>query len=120
MSNHENDSLDAPYDFATVNQDHHLDMGEAWLRLQRNGDFKKIIMEGYLTQKTLASTSLLAVPQERNRRVEIMEDLIAGSNLQFYFKMIENFYEGAKDPILSDDEEEAAALVEADIASGMQ
>jgi hypothetical protein len=91
----------------TTNIEHHVVMGEALGRLRDNPDFKLVIQEGYLKEKALASVSLLGVPQERNRRVEIMEDLIAGSNLQFYFAMIEQFYEGAKAPILSDDEQEA-------------
>ena len=36
-----------------------------------------------------------------------MEDLIAGSNLQYFFMQVDQFYEGAKNPILSDEEEEA-------------
>jgi len=105
MSNSETITQD---DLMTADLDHAIDMGEAWLRLQRNGDFKKIITEGYLKEKVLASHSLLAVPQikDKGRRPDVIEDLIASSNLKFYFKIIEHEYEGAKNPILSDDEEE--------------
>jgi hypothetical protein len=50
---------------------------------------------------------LLAVPQikKANERPDVMEDLIAISNLQYFFKQIDGFYEGAKDPVLSDQEE---------------
>ena len=72
-------------------------------------------MEGYLKQKALDSVSLLAVPQMRNDRAAIMEDLICGSNLQYFFRWIENQYEAAQNPILSDEEEaEMAALEEAE------
>ncbi len=96
-----------PTDFATVSLDHAIGMGEAWLRLQRNGDFKKVIMNGYCRDKVLATHSLLAVPQikDKGQRPDCFEDLIASSNLMFYFRVIEHEYEGAKNPILSDDEE---------------
>ena len=92
----------------TIDINHHVTMGEALERLRNNPDFKLVIEEGYLKEKALASVSLLGVPQERPRRIDIMEDLIASSNLQFFFSMIEQFYAGAKAPILSDEEEEKA------------
>jgi hypothetical protein len=100
--------------------DHHIAMGEAWNRLQRNGDFKKIITNGYLKDKVLASASLLAVPQiqAEGRRAAIMEDIIAASNLGYFFKMIEMQYEGAKNPILSDEERVAFEEAQAEEAAG--
>lgn len=87
--------------------EHHILMGEALARLKDNPDFKKVVLDGYLQDKVLASVSLLAVPQiqEQGRRPGVMEDLVASSNLQYYFRQIEQFYEGAKNPILSDEEE---------------
>ncbi len=95
-------------DLETKSLEEAIVLGEAWKRLQRNGDFKKIIMEGYLRDKVLASVSLLAVPQiqQRGERAGVMEDLVAASNLQFFFRWIENQYEAALNPILSDEEEE--------------
>lgn len=87
-------------------KEHHLKMGEALKRLSKNGDFKMLITEGYLKGKVMASWSLLAVPQEREQRAQIMEDLIAQSHLSFFFQMVEQFYEGAKNPILTDEEQE--------------
>lgn len=91
----------------TIEINHHLDMGEALNRLRKNPDFQKVISEGYCKDKALASVSLLGVPQisDQGKRPGVMEDLISISNLQFYFMQIDNFYEGAKDPVLSDDEE---------------
>ena len=99
--------------------EHAISMGEAWQRLQRNGDFKKIITNGYLNEKVLASVSLLGVPQMKGDRGSVMEDLVSASNLQFFFKMIEAQYEGAKNPILSDEEqaEFEAAQAEAEAAA---
>lgn len=87
--------------------EHHLTMGEALHRLYKNPDFQKVIMEGYLKDKVLASVSLLGVPQisENGKRSGVMEDLVSASNLQFFFRQVEQFYEGAKQPILSDEEE---------------
>jgi hypothetical protein len=89
----------------TIEIDHHLDMGEALIRLKKNPDFQKVILDGYLKEKVLASVSLLGVPQMKGDRGGVMEDLVAASNLQFFFSQVEGFYEGAKNPILSDDEE---------------
>lgn len=98
----------------TIEQEHNLLMGEALERLQKNPDFQKVIMDGYLKDKVLASVSLLSVPQisENGKRPGVMEDLVSASNLQYYFKMIEHFYEGAKNPILSDEEEQELADAE--------
>ena len=102
MSNQNNDELMSENDAAT---EHHLTMGEALDRLRQNPDFKTVILNGYLKEKVLASVSLLGVPQEKARRVDVMEDLIAGSNLQYFFSMVDQFHHGAKDPVLSDEEE---------------
>lgn len=87
--------------------DHAIKMGKALERLRDNQDFKDLILDGYLKEKVIASVSLLAVPQikAQGRRPDIMEDLIAASNLQFFFQMVEQNYEGALDPVLSDQEE---------------
>lgn len=105
MSNHE--------ELATIDTTHDVEMGEALARLEKNADFKKVIMDGYCGEKAEASVSLLAVPQIKaeGRRADIMEDLVSISNLKFYFQMIKQFHEAATDPILSS-EEEAELLAE--------
>jgi len=116
MSNSEQ----AEHDLMTASLDHAISMGEAWLRLQKNGDFKKVIMNGYLRDKVLASHSLLAVPQikDKGRRQDVIEAMIASSNLGYFFKIIEHEYEGAKNPVLSDDEEQEMAKLAAEEAAG--
>lgn len=91
----------------TIEMEHHLQMGEALNRLRDNPDFKRVITDGYLKDKVLASVSLLSVPQiqDQGKRSGVMEDLIAASNLQYFFATVDNFYEGCKNPILSDEEE---------------
>ena len=66
----------------------HIKMGEAFARLEKDPDFKLIVNEGYLKQKVLDSVSLLAVPSRRNERVNVLEDLVAASNLEYFFMMI--------------------------------
>jgi len=97
--------------------DHHIMMGEALLRLEKNSDFKKLILQGYLEDKVLASVSLLGVPQIRDKgeRSAVLEDLVSASNLQYFFQQVRAFHEGAKNPVLSDEEQaELDALGEAD------
>lgn len=104
MSNQEQ----AQVELETIEQEHNLIMGEAYLRLQKNPDFQKVIVEGYLKEKVMASVSLLAVPQimDQGKRPGVFEDIIAASNLSYFFKTVEAFYEGALNPCLSDEEEE--------------
>lgn len=84
----------------------HIEMGEALNRLKENPDFKMVILEGYLKREVLNSVSLLSVPQisEKGKRPGVMEDLISASNLQYFFQVIDSFYQGAIDPILTDEE----------------
>ena len=104
MSNPELDEL-----YTTDNREeieHAIQMGEALERLEQNKDFQTFILKGYLEGKVLASFSLLGVPQMQGKRGNIMEDLVAASNLKYFLQMTRLAYEGAKKPILSDDEEE--------------
>ena len=88
--------------------DHAVKMGEALKRLRENQDFKDLIEEGYLKTKVLASVSLLAVPQikAQGRRADVMEDIGAASNLQYFLQMVENAYGEIVNPVYSDAEEE--------------
>lgn len=115
MSNPEQKQIE----LETASLEHAIGMGEAWLRLQKNGDFKKIILNGYLRDKVLASHSLLAVPQikDKGQRQNVIEDMIASSNLAYFFKIIEHEYEGAKNPVFSDEEEQEMSELEAQEAA---
>lgn len=108
MSNPENEEL------ATIDNTADLLMGEALERLENNPDYKLVIEQGYLQDSVLNSMSLLAVPQMRQDRPGVMEDLVAASNLKYYLLTLRKFYEGAKNPILSDEEEEEIAAAEAE------
>ena len=86
--------------------DHDIKMGEAWERLKKDPDYITVFEEGYLKQKVLDTVSLIGVPQNREngKRIGLYEDLNAASNLQYFLFMIEQFYAGAKDPVLTDEE----------------
>jgi len=60
---------------------------EALERLEKNKDFKKVILEGYFKDKAINGVSLLASPQiKRNgARTDVMEALIAISQLEDFF-----------------------------------
>ena len=96
----------------TIDISHAVVMGEALNRLRNNEDFKTVIEEGYLKDNVLASWSLLGVPQMHGQRSGIMEDMVSAANLKYFFAMVDNQYEGATNPILSDEEE--AELAEAE------
>jgi len=72
---------------------HYAAMKEALDRLRENADFKLLITEGYMRDKALDSVSLLAEPATKANgdRPNIMEDLVAISNLEYFFKMVTTF-----------------------------
>lgn len=71
---------------------------EALKRLEQNKDFQTLILEGYLGEKALSSVSLLARPdiKKRNERGDVMEDLVAISNLRYYLFMVRQLGESAE------------------------
>ena len=74
----------------TVDVQYWVDMLESLERLEKSPDFKKVMLDGYIREKALDSVSLLANPaiKKRNERGDVMEDLVAISNLQYYLRMI--------------------------------
>jgi hypothetical protein len=83
-------------------------LGEALANLERNKDFQTLILNGYMRDKVLESVSLLGHHdiKKQGLRPEVMEDLVASSNLGEYFRMVKNFHAGA----LADYEELDAEL----------
>ena len=77
-------------------------------RLFENKDFQKVILDGYFKEKALGAVSCLSEPGfiERNQRGSLMEELVAISNLQYYFKMIRNFAASANQAKQEIEEEE--------------
>lgn len=87
----------AQIELETVEMQHWVTMGEDLKFLKENPQFQRVIMNGYLRDKALDSVSMLADPGvlRRGERPAVMEDLVAGSNLQYFFSMIEGMYAGA-------------------------
>jgi len=77
---------------------------EALERLEQNEDFNKVILEGYFRDKAVNGVSLLASPQikAQGKRADIMEALVAISQLEDYFLTIKALGED----IPEDDEDE--------------
>lgn len=55
----------------------------------------------------------MPVIKKRGERGDVMEDLVAISNLQFFFMTIDQMHRAAIEPILSDSEEAELAAQEA-------
>lgn len=85
----------------TAELNHAIQLGEALERLENNEDFKFLILESYLEEKALSSVSLLSIPQIKaeNKRGDVMEDLVAISNLKYYFRMVKAFHNSAKEDL---------------------
>lgn len=86
----------------TVENQYWVDQYEDLKFLLANKQFQNVILNGYIEKKALEGVSLLAVPaiKKSGDRPEVMEDLVAISNLQYHFKMIENFGSTAEDDLL--------------------
>ena len=63
------------------------DLKESLENLEKNKDFQKLILEGYLKDKAINGVSLLASPQikQNNLRGNVMESLVAISQLEDFF-----------------------------------
>lgn len=68
-----------------------VELNDALTRLKDNKDFKKLILDGYFKDFAVNQTSMLATDYVRStgKRAEVMERLVAISNLQDWFITIE-------------------------------
>ena len=75
-----------------VDNQYWVNLCQALTRLHDNPDFKKVILEGYFTDKAVDGVSLLAQDSivQSGKRTAVMEDLIAISSLRDYFMTIMN------------------------------
>lgn len=75
-----------------VENQYWVDMWESLERLQKNKDFKRLILNGYFKDKAINGVSLLAQDAviQNGMRSQVMEDLIAVSKLQDFFITVEN------------------------------
>lgn len=93
-----------PTELETVENQYWIDQWESLDRLMKNKDFQDVILEGYFKNKAVNGVSMLAEPsiKQAGQRGDIMEDLVAISNLQYHFKMIKNFGLIAEDDMIED------------------
>lgn len=77
---------------------YYVGMKQALDRLEQNPDFQKVILDGYFKDKAVNGVSLLATNYIRKNglRPEVMESLVAISQLQDYFISIKQL--GAEVP----------------------
>ena len=87
----------------TTDVSHWADLLDSLEKLEKDPHFKKVILNGYMRDKALDSVSLLAHPdvKQRGERPEVMEDLVAISNLQYHLQMIKALGEGAREDTLA-------------------
>lgn len=81
-------------------------MRQALERLESNPDFTKVILDGYFKDYAVNSVARLASPviKQRGQRPDIMEMLIAVSQLQHFFMDVKNL--GAEPEEFTEDETE--------------
>lgn len=84
---------------------YYVGMRQALERLEANPDFQKVILDGYFKDKAINGVSLLASPKIKiqGKRPDIMEALVAISQLQDYFITIKHMGAEIED---EEDEEE--------------
>ena len=82
---------------------YYVGMRQALERLENNPDFQKVILDGYFKDKAVNGVSMLASGyiKKNGLRAEIMESLVAISQLQDYFITVKQL--GAEDD--SEDED---------------
>jgi len=80
---------------------HYAQMKQDLEELEKDERFKRLILDGYMKDKVLDSVSLLGEPSTKvnGDRPNIMEDLVAISNLGYYFKMVKTFGASAEETI---------------------
>ncbi len=93
-----------PTELETVENQYWVDMHQALKRLESNKDFKMVVLDGYFKDRAINGVSMLAEPsiKQQGQRADIMEDMVAISNLQYYFKMVKNLGAIAEDDIIEE------------------
>ena len=96
---------DGNKDLLTVENEYWVNLHNALERLEQNEDFKKVIQIGYFRDKAVNGVSLLATDyvKQAGARGDIMEQLVAISQLEDYFAVIHNL--GTVPTDAEDDEE---------------
>lgn len=91
-------------DILKVENTYWADMYIALERLEKNEDFKKVVLQGYFKDKAVSAVSLLATDHVKRGgfRPDIMEALVAISQFQDYLMTIKSL---GSAPVESEDED---------------
>lgn len=94
MNNLENEQVEVE----TIINNQWIAKYDALVRLERNPDFKLLILDGYFRDKAVDGVSLLANEgiKRQGLRADVMEQLVAISNLQDFFITVKNLGGNAK------------------------
>ena len=94
MNNLENEQVEVE----TIINNQWIAKYDALVRLERNPDFKLLILDGYFRDKAVDGVSLLANEgiKRQGLRSDVMEQLVAISNLQDFFITVRNLGGNAK------------------------
>lgn len=94
MNNLENEQVEVE----TIINNQWIAKYDALIRLERNPDFKLLILDGYFRDKAVDGVSLLANEgiKRQGLRSDVMEQLVAISNLQDFFITVRNLGGNAK------------------------
>lgn len=92
-------------DLLRVENQYWKDMHDSLTRLKQNDDFKRVILDGYFKDKAVNGVSMLATDYVKRggHRSDVMEQLIAISQLEDYFFTIDNL-----GSVPEEDEDEAS------------
>jgi len=90
---------------ANIENQYWVTMRDALERLESNKDFQKVVLDGYFKDFAINQTSLLAMDYIRREgtRPEVMERLVAISNLQDFFMTISQLGSTAEDDEAEDE-----------------
>ena len=93
-----------PTELETTENQYWVDQNSALERLKKNKDFQDVILNGYFVNKAINGVSMLSVESVKagGKRGDIMEDLVAISNLQYHFAMIANLGAIAEDDLITE------------------
>lgn len=75
----------------TVENNYWVGLKQSLDRLRANPDFKAVILEGYFKDRAVNGVSMLCAPgSEGLKRKELLDEMLAISNLVWYFKMLDH------------------------------
>jgi hypothetical protein len=86
------ENVETEKELLEVENQYWVSLHEALERLEKNEDFKAVVLDGYFKDKAINGVSLLANDYVKSNglRSDVMEQLVAVSALQDYFKVIHN------------------------------